>query len=260
MIDIEYLKSFYPPYLSSSLTMQKNILKEYIELLVLDYLVTTPYIQKLTFIGGTNLRLIKGIQRFSEDLDFDCKNLTEAEFIKMTDSVVSFLKANGFSVETNDKENPRLTAYRRNILFPGLLYEMGLTRHKEERFLLKIEAQDQGVDYAREVKTISRNGFHFMVPSPSDATICAMKLVAVIKRGKGRDFYDSMFLLQQTTPDYSFLEAKAGVSNTEQLKNAIESTLAHTDLNIKQKDFVHLAFNPSSTSRILDFKSVIDAL
>lgn len=53
MIDIEYLKSFYPPYLSSSLTMQKNILKEYIELLVLDYLVTTPYIQKLTFIGGT---------------------------------------------------------------------------------------------------------------------------------------------------------------------------------------------------------------
>ena len=127
--------------------MQKNILKEYIELLVLDYLVTTPYMQKLTFIGGTNLRLIKGVQRFSEDLDFDCKNLTESEFIKMTDSVVSFLKANGLNAETKDKDNPRLSAFRRNIVFPGLLYDMNLTKHKEERFLLKIEAQDQGVDY-----------------------------------------------------------------------------------------------------------------
>ncbi len=154
MIDIEYLKSFYPPYISGNPSMQKNILKEYIELLVLDYLVTTPYMQKLTFIGGTNLRLIKGVQRFSEDLDFDCKNLTESEFIKMTDSVVSFLKANGLNAETKDKENPKLTAFRRNIVFPGLLYDMNLTKHKEERFLLKIEAQDQGVDYVREVKTI----------------------------------------------------------------------------------------------------------
>ena len=176
MIDIEYLKSFYPPYISGNPSMQKNILKEYIELLVLDYLVTTPYMQKLTFIGGTNLRLIKGVQRFSEDLDFDCKNLTESEFIKMTDSVVSFLKANGLNAETKDKENPKLTAFRRNIVFPGLLYDMNLTKHKEERFLLKIEAQDQGVDYVREVKTINRNGFFFMIPAPSDSTLCAMKL------------------------------------------------------------------------------------
>lgn len=254
MIDIEYLKSFYQPYISGNPSMQKNILKEYIELLVLDYLVTTPYMQKLTFIGGTNLRLIKGVQRFSEDLDFDCKNLTEPEFIKMTDSVVSFLKANGLNAETKDKENPKLTAFRRNIVFPGLLYDMNLTKHKEERFLLKIEAQDQGVDYVREVKTINRNGFHFMIPSPSDATICAMKLVTVIKRSKGRDFYDSMFLMQQTMPDYNFLEAKTGVSNVEQLKSAIESTLAKTDLHIKQKDFEHLVFNPSSSNCIMDFK------
>lgn len=32
---------------------------------------------------------------------------------------------------------------------------MNLTKHKEERFLLKIEAQNQGVDYVREVKTIN---------------------------------------------------------------------------------------------------------
>lgn len=53
---------------------------------------------------------------------------------------------------------------------------MNLTKHKEERFLLKIEAQNQGVDYVREVKTINRNGFFFMIPAPSDSTLCAMKL------------------------------------------------------------------------------------
>ncbi len=31
----------------------------------------------MTFIGGTNLRLAKGIDRFSEDLGFDCKPATQ---------------------------------------------------------------------------------------------------------------------------------------------------------------------------------------
>ncbi len=45
MIDIEYLKSFYPPYISGNPSMQKNILKEYIELLVLDYLSPPPILE-----------------------------------------------------------------------------------------------------------------------------------------------------------------------------------------------------------------------
>ena len=62
------------------------MLKEYLQLLILDHLSTTPYIHKVTFIGGTNLRLIQGIDRFSEDLDFDCKDLNEEEFLAMTDT------------------------------------------------------------------------------------------------------------------------------------------------------------------------------
>lgn len=40
--------------------------------MILDYLSTKPFICKLTFIGCTCLRLAKGIDRFSDDLDFDC--------------------------------------------------------------------------------------------------------------------------------------------------------------------------------------------
>ena len=98
MIDLNYINNYYPPQITSNAAFQKHILKEYIQLMVLDHLATTPYISKLAFIGGTNLRLIKGIDRFSEDLDFDCKNLTEQDFFEMTDSVIAFLKNSGLNV------------------------------------------------------------------------------------------------------------------------------------------------------------------
>ena len=102
MIDLNYINSFFPAQIAGNATFQKHILKEYVQLMVLDYLATSPYISKLAFIGGTNLRLIKGIDRFSEDLDFDCKDLTEDEFMEMTDEVLTFLHRSGINVEARD--------------------------------------------------------------------------------------------------------------------------------------------------------------
>lgn len=102
MIDLNYINSYFPAQIAGNATFYKHILKEYVQLMVLDYLATSPYIGKLAFIGGTNLRLIKGIDRFSEDLDFDCKDLTEDEFMEMTDEVLTFLQRSGINVEACD--------------------------------------------------------------------------------------------------------------------------------------------------------------
>ena len=141
MIQPEQLKHFFPPYLWDNPAHRKYIVKEYIQLLILDYITTTKFVKKIVFIGGTNLRLVKGIDRFSEDLDFDCKNLSYDEFIAMTNGIVEFLKRMGLLIETRDKNNDKLKAYRRNIYFPGLLFELGLSGYKQERFLIKIESQ-----------------------------------------------------------------------------------------------------------------------
>ena len=77
MIDIEYIRSFFPPVIAQESRFDRYMLKEYLQLQILDHLATTSYISKVSFIGGTNLRLIQGIDRFSEDLDFDCKDLSE---------------------------------------------------------------------------------------------------------------------------------------------------------------------------------------
>ena len=88
MIDIDLIKSYFPLHIRENAQFNKDMLKEYIQLMILDFLSTTPYIRKLTFIGGTNLRLVKGIDRFSEYLDFDCKDMCKEEFMAMTDDVV----------------------------------------------------------------------------------------------------------------------------------------------------------------------------
>lgn len=258
MIDLRYINSFFPPQLAGNANYQKHILKEYMQLMVLDYLSTTPDIRKLAFIGGTNLRLIKGIDRFSEDLDFDCKEMTGAEFKEMTDGIVTFLQRSGIIVETRDKDNPKLTAFRRNIYFPEFLFELGLTGHREERFLLKVEAQDQGVTYPIEMKHVQRCGFFFTLPTPPDNVLLSMKLSALLARAKGRDFYDTMFLMQQTSPSYEFLSTRIGIGDSAALKSAIHDKLLQTDLNVKKRDFEHLLFNTNAAEKILQFADFIE--
>ena len=260
MIDLQSILAYYPPQIATNASFHKHILNEYIELLALEHLSQSPYAPKIVFIGGTNLRLILGLDRFSEDLDFDCKQLNAEEFISMTDALVDYLRLNGLQVELRDKENPRLTAYRRNIYFPELLFDMNLTGHREERFLMKIEAQDQGVDYTPQTAMVSRNGFFFSVTVPSKSTMLSMKLAALLARTKGRDFYDSIFLWQQVQPDYDFLRQRCGISDPKALKKAINDKLDTVDLVQKQKDFEHLLFNPSRSAQILHFQQFIDSM
>ena len=260
MIDLEYIRSFFPPTIARESRFGRYMLKEYLQLLILDHLATTPYIGKVSFIGGTNLRLIQGIDRFSEDLDFDCKELGEEEFMAMTDSVELYLRQNNIEVETRDKHNPRLTAFRRNFYFPEMLFNLRLTGHREERLLLKIEAQDQGVAYQPAVANINRMGFFFNVQVPPLDVLCAMKFAAILARQKGRDFYDAIFLLSKTKPNMDFLQARTGISSLEQLKAAVAERLKDIDLSQKQRDFSHLVFNEQNAGRILQFADVVASM
>ena len=185
--------------------------------------------------------------------------MSAEEFVRMTDSLVEYLRLQGLKIELRDKENPKLTAYRRNIYFPELMFDMNLTGHREERFLMKIEAQDQGVPYTPETVMVNRCGFFFPVTVPAKETLLSMKLSALLARAKGRDFYDTIFLWQQTTPDYDFLRQRNGIADATELINALMDMMEDTDLALKQKDFEHLLFNPSRSAQILHFKEFVES-
>ena len=198
------------------------------------------------------------INRFSEDLGFDCKEMNKEEFLKMSDDVMRFLIRNGYKVESRDKNSSKLTAFRRNIYFPEFLFDLGLSGHRDERFLIKIEAQDQGVRYTPEIKNIKGCGFYFPFPVPADAVLCAMKVTALLERGKDRDFYDVMFLLGLTKPDYDFLAKRIGIKNAAELKVEVKKRLKIINLKTKKNDFEHLLFNMENKKQILRFEELFE--
>ena len=260
MIQIDAIRGYFPPEIRDNSLFDRYILKEYIQLSILDYLSTTLFIRKIVLIGGTNLRLVKGIDRFSEDLDFDGKNLSKKEFFEMTDGILQFMQRNGLNVITRDRDNNKLTAFRRSYYFPGFLFELGLTAHREERFMIKIESEDQRVNYKPELVNIKGCGFFFPMTVPPDAVLCAMKITAMLQRQKGRDFYDVFFLLGKTGPDYSFLSQRCGISNPEELKLTVEKLLKTTDLIKKMKDFEHILFNRDKSKQILRIGELVSSI
>ncbi len=87
-----------------------------------------------------------------------------------------------------------------------------------------------------------------------------MKIAAMLARSKGRDFYDVMFLLAQTKPDYYFLTKRCNIHNLQELKKATGKRLEAIDLKVKQRDFEHLLFNKANSERILRFGSFMEGL
>ena len=258
MIQLDNIRGYFPEHYRNNRLFDRYMLKEFIQLLILDYLVKTPWYRKMTFIGGTCLRLTKGIDRFSEDLDFDCKDFSQDDFLAMTNDVLRMLQRFGLKVEARDKTSSLLVTFRRSIHFPGLLFDIGLSGYRNERFLIKIEAQDQGIEYDTAIKTVKGCGFLFHVRVPADAVLCAMKVAAVLNRTKGRDLYDLMFLLPFSPPDYQFLQLRCGIGDAGTLRIAMNTLIEKTDLRMKMKDFEHLLMVPDQNLKVLRFQEFIE--
>lgn len=141
-----------------------------------------------------------------------------------------------------------------------MLFELGLSGYREERFLIKVESQDQEYEYKPHIVNIKRAGFFFPFSVPPDSILCAMKLSALLTRQKGRDFYDAMFLLGQTEPDYEYLATKRDIHNKEELKEALFNTIENTDLKKKYRDFEHLLFNKANAEKVLRFSEFVKEL
>jgi len=257
MLNLEQIQNYFPPHIRENPAHKKYIVKEYIQLMILNFLATSKFAKKITFIGGTNLRLVKGIDRFSEDLDFDCKDFYVEDLAEMSQSVLTFLKRSGIQAETREKQSERITAFRSRIYFPELLFDLGLSAYKEERFLIKLESQNQEFEYIPQMATIGGCGFFISFPVPPNDVLCAMKLSALLSRAKGRDFYDVMFLLALTKPNYDFLVQKQNIHNLTELKTKLLETIEKVDLQHKSKDFEHLLFYKENKDKILNFSEFV---
>ena len=117
---------------------------------------------------------------------------------------------------------------------------------------MKIEAQDQRVDYPVEFKIVRKYGCAFRILTPPDEVLLAMKFCALLGRAKGRDLYDIVFLMSQgIVPDLDFLRQKrSDITSLEQLYKISLDVLQREDPALKIRDVEHLLINPIERQQI----------
>lgn len=258
MISFDEIKSFFAEGIRRNPAHYEYILKEYLHYRMLDIIYSGKYASKLSFIGGTSLRILHQIQRFSEDLDFDCFDLSREEFMNLTEMVLDRLSQEGINVEADDKEkDKKLVAFRRNIVFPGLLFDLGFTGHREKKLLIKIECESHNYEYKPEKPIIQKFNVFTQIFAPSPSILLSMKTGAVLERGKGRDFYDFIFLSGITEPDFGYLGEKFGILNHAQLYERILENCKTINFELKSRDFEKLVFDPTESKKVLFFKEYI---
>jgi len=141
MLSIKEIESYYPENLRA---FKRSLMREYIQYKILEIIFGSNQAAKLSFLGGTAIRMLHGNKRFSEDLDFDNFGLKEKEFENLATEISKKLKMEGYNTEI---KNVFRNAYHCYVRIPGLLFDMGLSGHKEEKILIQIDTEPQHFDY-----------------------------------------------------------------------------------------------------------------
>ena len=251
MLDFQEIKKQYPPHLQ---VFERAILREYLQIKILQAVFESKKASNLVFLGGTALRIIYGNERFSEDIDFDNFGLSWEGFEKVIQKVKHFLSLEGFKVEIR---NVAKGAYHCYIKFPKLLYQQNLSPYQEEKILIQIDTAAQGYDYQPEIKIINKfDVFTETRVTPLDILLSQKIYTSVNrKRAKGRDFYDITFLFAKTKPDFDFLNQKMGINNAENLRQEFSKKIEDYNFQELAKDVAPFLLKKSQINRVEKFKT-----
>lgn len=253
MLSIEEIKKQYP---SDIHKFERGLLREYLQFLILEIIFSSNVSTKLSFLGGTCLRIVHGIKRFSEDLDFDNKELSSKEFTSLAKKIELELQREGFEVETSVTEKKAIHCH---IKFSNILFENKLSDIKTEKIDIQIDTFDQGYEYESELYLLNKfNVFKQIRVTPKEI-ILSQKLWTITQRSKanGRDFYDIIYLLQNTRPDMGFINLKFGTSNWDEAREKILEGIRDIDLEDMVKDVQPFLIDIKDSEKIKLFRDYL---
>lgn len=203
----------------------ENALREISQRIILYALSETSFFKNVAFYGGTCLRIFHGLDRFSEDLDFQVTtenyNLKLDEYIsKCKNMLESYgLKASIYSKKEYDEGEIR----RRYIKIP--YYDLAneyfekISMNKEKVISVKIEISTKYIPGANYEMNLLTSPVFSMIYSFDYSSLFSGKLNALLTRNwrertKGRDYYDYMFYISHNIK-----------FNLDYLKNKLNSSL-----------------------------------
>lgn len=186
--------------------MKVHKAREFLQILTLKILYDKGYFKNLAFLGGTALRILHGLRRFSEDLDFSLIRDNGYRFDRFLDSVRREFEAWGLRLEI--RSGREKTVRSAMLEFNNVMFELGLSPFKDEKLSIKVEIdQNPPAGWRTDISLVSRD-FLFSVTHFDLASMYATKLHACFYRryAKGRDFYDLLWYLgKKVTPNFGLL-------------------------------------------------------
>lgn len=256
MLELSQIESFYPDQLRP---FKRNLLQEYLQYKILEILFSSEFAAGLSFMGGTAIHIVHSLPRFSEDLDFDNRGLTQADFAELSMVVQKRLQLEGCRVEI---KNSFKGAYRAAIRIPEILYLNGLSNLPDEKMLIQIDAEPQNFPYTPDNVILNKfDVFTGINVIPVDILL-SQKLYAILmrKRPMGRDFYDAIFLWGKTTPNFEYLQAKLQIEDLNDLKVRLLERCENIDFGLLARDIEQFLYIPGDAQKLLLFTEYVKRL
>jgi predicted nucleotidyltransferase component of viral defense system len=192
---------------------QEHALKEIIQDIALYALWRAGFFEVAAFQGGTSLRILHGLQRFSEDLDFILlEPSTDFDWAKFLKQLLAVLQEYGIDSEALPQgrmDKSIRTAVIKDSSVASQLNLVFYKGHSGRKLKIKLEV---------DINPPMGSGFEYTyLDFPTDFEVChqdfssnfALKIHALLCRGflKGRDWYDfSWYVKQRTSPNLLLLK------------------------------------------------------
>ncbi|CAN5457060.1 nucleotidyl transferase AbiEii/AbiGii toxin family protein [soil metagenome] len=228
----------------------ENALKEIIQEVALLALWRAKFFQHAAFCGGTALRILYGLDRFSEDVDFSLlKPSIDFDMAPYLVAIETELRGMGFNVEVGKvakgvdsaTESAFIKAGTKEHLIQIEVPELLAARiAKTDRLKIKLEVDtDPPGGFETEAKTLLQP-VAFSVNTYKQPDLFAGKIHAILQRNwkggriKGRDYYDFVWYVGRgTSVHLSHLEQRLRQTGAWKFEEALTQIDLHRLLEAK---------------------------
>jgi len=172
------------------------LVREYLQARILGLMAEAGAMVSLAFQGGTALRFLYDMPRFSEDLDFALEagagNLDLGAVLERTRSA---LAREGY--DTRLRKRLDRTVQSVMVRFPGLPYELGLSPRNTQVLSIRVDMDSSPPAGAGLEVSLVRRYVPLRLQHHDRPSLLAGKIHAVLTReyAKGRDYYDLMWYM-----------------------------------------------------------------
>jgi predicted nucleotidyltransferase component of viral defense system len=191
---------------------EENGLKEITQEIGLYGLAKSGFFDHALFQGGTCLRIVHQLDRFSEDLNFALRKPGHFDLAPYLEKTATFMKAYGFEMEVTGGERADKNVQTRFLKDDSIkrIVTLKHLRDQRKKINIKFELDTNPPEQAVEEMRFVDFPTDFSILCHNVPTLMSGKIHALLCRKyvKGRDWYDfAWYIAQKELPNYAFLQA-----------------------------------------------------